>query len=416
MHTNEDSLNRGLRERHIRLMALGSTIGVGLFLGSASAIKLAGPAILLSYVLGGIAIFIIMRALGEMAVHQPVAGSFSRYAQDHLGPLPGYLTGWNYWFMWVVTCVAEITAVGIYMGVWFPSVPQWIWALMALVAMSAVNLAAVKAYGEFEFWFAMIKVVTIVVMILAGACMIVFGLGNHGVATGVSNLWKHGGFFPNGGFGTLMALQMVMFAYLGVEMIGVTAGEANNPEKSIPDAINSVFWRILIFYVGALFVILSIYPWNELGTHGSPFEMTFQRLGIRSAAGIINFVVLTAALSSCNGGIYSTGRMLYNLAQQGQSPRMFAATSRDGIPQRAIWASIAMLLLGVLLNYLVPAKVFVWVTSVATFGAIWTWTIVLTTQIRFRRSLNQDELSRLVFQMPFYPYASWLTLAFLTLV
>jgi amino acid transporter, AAT family len=199
MHTNEDSLNRGLRERHIRLMALGSTIGVGLFLGSASAIKLAGPAILLSYVLGGIAIFIIMRALGEMAVHQPVAGSFSRYAQDHLGPLPGYLTGWNYWFMWVVTCVAEITAVGIYMGVWFPSVPQWIWALMALVAMSAVNLAAVKAYGEFEFWFAMIKVVTIVVMIVAGACMIVFGLGNHGVAQASAISGNMAGFSPTAG-------------------------------------------------------------------------------------------------------------------------------------------------------------------------------------------------------------------------
>src|ERR1700743_170941 len=195
MRTNEQALNRGLRERHIRLMALGSTIGVGLFLGSASAIKLAGPAILLSYALCGIAIFVIMRALGEMAVHQPVAGSFSRYAQDHLGPLPGYLTGWNYWIMWVVTCVAAMTAGRIYMGVWFPSVPQWIWALMALVAMSAVNLAAVKAYGEFEFWFAMIKVVTIVVMIVAGACMIVFGLGNHGVATGVSHLWKQWGVF-----------------------------------------------------------------------------------------------------------------------------------------------------------------------------------------------------------------------------
>jgi AAT family amino acid transporter len=416
MHTNEDSLNRGLRERHIRLMALGSTIGVGLFLGSASAIKLAGPAILLSYVLGGIAIFIIMRALGEMAVHQPVAGSFSRYAQDHLGPLPGYLTGWNYWFMWVVTCVAEITAVGIYMGVWFPSVPQWIWALMALVAMSAVNLAAVKAYGEFEFWFAMIKVVTIVVMIVAGACMIVFGLGNHGVATGVSNLWKHGGFFPNGGFGMLMALQMVMFAYLGVEMIGVTAGEATNPRKSIPDAINSVFWRILIFYVGALFVILAIYPWNEIGTNGSPFVMTFERLGIKSAAGIINFVVLTAALSSCNGGIYSTGRMLYNLAKQGQAPRLFQNTSPGGVPRRAIQVSSIALLFGVLLNYLVPAKVFVWVTSIATFAAIWTWTVILLSQMKFRKSLSGTERDRLAFRMPFYPYSSWLALAFLALV
>jgi amino acid transporter, AAT family len=416
MRPNEQALSRGLRERHIRLMALGSTIGVGLFLGSANAIKLAGPAILLSYVLGGIAIFIIMRALGEMAVHQPVAGSFSRYAQDHLGPLPGYLTGWNYWFMWLVTCVAEITAVGIYMGVWFPGVPQWVWALAAVAAMGAVNLAAVKAYGEFEFWFAMVKVVTIVLMIAAGACMIVFGLGNHGVATGISNLWTHGGFFPNGGRGVLMALQMVMFAYLGVEMIGLTAGEANNPEKSIPDAINSVFWRILIFYVGALFVILSIYPWNELGTHGSPFVVTFERLGIKSAAGIINFVVLTAALSSCNGGIYSTGRMLYNLAEQGQAPRRFAATSPGGVPRRAIQISMIALLFGVLLNYLVPAKVFIWVTSIATFGAIWTWIIVLVTQMKFRRSLSATEREQLTFRMPFYPYGSWFALAFLALV
>ena len=415
MQTN-DSLQRGLQERHIRLMALGSAIGVGLFLGSANAIRLAGPAILLSYVLGGLAIFIIMRALGEMAVQNPVAGSFSRYAQDYLGPLPGYLTGWNYWFMWLMTCIAEITAVGVYMGVWFPDVPQWIWALAALVTMGAVNLAAVKAYGEFEFWFAMIKVVTIVLMILGGGAMIVFGLGNQGVPTGISNLWTHGGFMPNGAKGMLMALQMVMFAYLGVEMIGLTAGEADNPKKSIPDAINSVFWRILIFYVGALFVILSIYPWNELGTQGSPFVMTFERLGIKSAAGIINFVVLTAALSSCNGGIYSTGRMLYNLAQQGQAPRTFAVTSGSGIPNRAILVSLIALLLGVLLNYLVPAKVFVWVTSAATFGAIWTWGIVLITQMKYRRSLSDAAREQLVFRMPFFPYASYLALAFLLLV
>jgi len=416
MHTNDQALKRGLQERHIRLMALGSAIGVGLFLGSANAIKLAGPAILLSYIMGGLAIFIIMRALGEMAVHNPVAGSFSRYAQDYLGPLPGFLTGWNYWFMWLVTCIAEITAVGIYMGIWFPDVPQWIWALAALAAMGAVNLAAVKAYGEFEFWFAMIKVVTIVLMIIGGGAMILFGLGNGGVATGISNLWTHGGFMPHGAQGMLMALQMVMFAYLGVEMIGLTAGEADNPNKSIPDAINSVFWRILIFYVGALFVILSIYPWNELGTHGSPFVMTFERLGIKSAAGIINFVVLTAALSSCNGGLYSTGRMLYNLAQQGQAPRAFAATSQGGIPHRAIQVSIVALLFGVLLNYLVPAKVFVWVTSIATFGAIWTWAVVLVTQMKFRKGLSNAERDRLVFRMPFYPYASWLALAFLLLV
>ncbi|KUY84084.1 amino acid permease [Burkholderia sp. RF4-BP95] len=414
--TTRPGLHRGLNQRQMRLLALGAAIGVGLFLGSANAIRMAGPGIIVAYVIGGAVIFLIMRALGEMAVDQPVAGSFSRYAHNYLGPLAGYLTGWNYWFLWIVTCIAEITAVGIYMGIWFPDVPRWIWALTALAAMGSVNLLTVKAYGEFEFWFALIKVVTIIVMIVAGIAIIVFGLGNHGVPVGISNLWTHGGFFPNGAHGVLMSMQMVMFAYLGVEMIGLTAGEAQNPQKTIPAAINSVFWRILLFYGGALFVILSIYPWNEIGTQGSPFVMTFERLGIKTAAGIINFVVLTAALSSCNGGIFSTGRMLYNLAQQGHAPRAFGRSSAGGVPVRAIVVSMGALLVGVLLNYLVPEKVFVWVTSVSTFCAIWTWAVILVTQLKFRAGLSPNEQTRLRFRMPFWPYGSWLALVFLAFV
>ncbi|MCH4898627.1 amino acid permease [Pseudomonas sp. B707] len=409
-------LKRELGERHIRLMALGACIGVGLFLGSAKAIEMAGPAIMLSYIIGGLAILVIMRALGEMAVHNPVAGSFSRYAQDYLGPLAGFLTGWNYWFLWLVTCVAEITAVAVYMGIWFPDVPRWIWALAALVSMGSINLIAVKAFGEFEFWFALIKIVTIIAMVLGGIGIIAFGFGNDGVALGISNLWAHGGFMPNGVTGVLMSLQMVMFAYLGVEMIGLTAGEAKNPQKTIPNAIGSVFWRILLFYVGALFVILSIYPWNEIGTQGSPFVMTFERLGIKTAAGIINFVVITAALSSCNGGIFSTGRMLYSLAQNGQAPAGFARTSSNGVPHRALLLSIFALLLGVLLNYLVPEKVFVWVTSIATFGAIWTWVMILLAQLKFRKGLSATERAGLKYKMWLFPISSYLALAFLVLV
>ncbi|WP_431482720.1 amino acid permease [Pseudomonas solani] len=416
MSSSEHELQRGLGERHIRLMALGACIGVGLFLGSAKAIQMAGPAIMLSYIIGGLAILVIMRALGEMAVHNPVAGSFSRYAQDYLGPLAGFLTGWNYWFLWLVTCVAEITAVAIYMQIWFPDVDRWIWALLALASMGTINLITVRAFGEFEFWFALIKIVTIIAMVVAGAGMIVFGIGNGGIATGISNLWNHGGFMPNGIQGVLMSLQMVMFAYLGVEMIGLTAGEARNPQKTIPNAINSVFWRILLFYVGALFVIMSIYPWNEIGTQGSPFVMTFERLGIKTAAGIINFVVITAALSSCNGGIFSTGRMLYSLAQHGQAPKPFARTSRNGVPRNALLLSIFALLLGVLLNYLVPEKVFVWVTSIATFGAIWTWAMILLAQMKFRRSLSPAEQGKLQFKMWLFPLSSYLALAFLVLV
>lgn len=412
----KQELHRGLEERHITLMSLGAAIGVGLFLGSASAIEMAGPAILLAYALGGAVMFMIMRALGEMAIHQPVAGSFSRYARNYIGPLAGYLTGWNYWFLWIVTCMAEITAVGIYMKMWYPDVPTWIWALAALVIMASINLLAIKAYGEFEFWFALIKIVAIVLMIVTGLGMIIFGFGNGGVATGISNLWENGGFAPNGVKGILMSMQMVMFAFLGIEMIGVTAGEVKNPEKSIAKAVNSVFWRILLFYVGALFVIMSIYPWDQIGTQGSPFVLTFEKIGIGQAAGIINFVVLTAALSSCNSGIFSTGRMLFNLAEQKQAPAKLHKVAKTGVPSTAILVSAAALLVGVVLNYLVPEKVFVWVTSISTFGAIWTWSVILVSQLKFRKGLSEEEKAKMKFKMPLYPFGSYIALAILIFV
>ncbi|MDN0077543.1 amino acid permease [Crenobacter sp. SG2303] len=416
MQDNQETLHRGLEERHINLMALGAAIGVGLFLGSATTIKMAGPAIMLSYALGGVAIFLIMRALGEMAIHDPVAGSFSRYAQNYLGPMAGYLTGWTYWFMWIVTCMAEITAVGVYMHMWFPDVPNWIWALSALVMMGSVNFIAVKAYGEFEFWFALIKIVAIVLMIVAGAGTIFFGFANGGVATGISNLWSHGGFAPNGIKGVLMALPMVMFAYQGVEMIGLTAGEAKNPQKTLARAVNSVFWRVLIFYVGALFVIMSLYPWNEIGTQGSPFVMTFEKMGIPAAAGIINFVVLTAALSSCNSGIFSTGRMVYNLAQQNQALPVFGKVGKNGVPNAAVLISVVLLLAGVVLNYLAPKEVFTWLTAIATFGAVWSWGVILLSQMKFRRTLSSKQLAQLGCTMPLFPYGSYIALGFLALV
>ncbi|KZZ85368.1 MULTISPECIES: amino acid permease [Bacillaceae] len=413
-----NELKRGLEQRHITLMSLGAAIGVGLFLGSAAAIDLAGPGILLAYAFAGMIMFFIMRALGEMAIQKPVAGSFSRYARDYLGPLPGFLTGWNYWFLWVVTCMAEITAVAKYMTMWVPAdqVAPWIWALLALIIMTLVNFLAVKAYGELEFWFALIKIVTIIGMIIIGAGIIFFGIGNGGIATGISNLWSNGGFFPNGIQGVLLSLSMVMFAFLGIELIGVTAGEVKNPEKTLAKAIDTVFWRILIFYVGALFVIMSIYPWDQIGTQGSPFVLTFEKLGIPGAAGIINFVVLTAALSSCNSGIFSTGRMLFNLAQQDEAPKSYGKVTKNGVPGVAILTSAAALLIGVVLNYFVPEKAFVYVTSISTFGAIWTWSIILLSQMRYRRSLNPEQIKNLKYKMPLFPYANYLALAFLGLV
>ncbi|WP_321921522.1 amino acid permease [Paraburkholderia guartelaensis] len=416
MPDRQPALHRGLEERHINLMALGAAVGVGLFLGSASAIRMAGPAILVSYMLAGVAIFVIMRALGEMAVANPVAGSFSRYAQDYVGPLAGYLTGWTYWLTALVGSMCEITAAGIYMNIWFPHVPTWIWTFAALGSVAAINFAAVKAYGEFEFWFALIKVVTIVLMIVAGAGMIVFGLGNGGVAKGISNLWAHGGFMPNGWTGVLKALPMVMFAYQGIELLGVTAGEARNPEKTLARAVNSVFWRVLIFYVGALFVIMSIYPWDQIGTQGSPFVLTFDRLGIHYAAGIINFVVLTAALSSCNSNIYGTSRLLHNLAVQRQAPALFARISPNGIPVVALLFSCGCSLVGVYLNYASPNHVFVWLTAISTFGALWTWAIILFSHYRFRRTPSAARGASRACRVPLFPYASLLAGAFLVVV
>lgn len=412
----DEKLERGLKERHIQLIALGGAIGVGLFLGSATAIKTAGPALLLSYIIGGVFILFIMRSLGELAVAYPVSGSFSAYAGKFLGPLAGYLTGWTYWFMWVVTCMAEITAVGVYVRFWLPDIPQWLPALCALVLMTLVNIVAVSAFGEFEFWFALIKVVTIVAMIILGGAMVFFGIGNDGVAIGMGNLLAHGGFMPMGVGGIALSLVMVMFAFLGIELIGVTAGEAKNPEKTIPSAINKVLWRILIFYVGALAIVMSLYPWNEMGTIGSPFVLTFEKLGISAAAGIINFVVLTAALSSCNSGIFSTGRMLYNLSLQGKAPASFGKLSKNRVPLNGILVSFCFLFIGVILNYFVPAEVFIYVTSVGTIAAIWVWGVIVLAQMKFRQSLSPAEVANLKYPALFYPFSNWATLAFLVFV
>ncbi|WP_305849076.1 amino acid permease [Polynucleobacter sp. AP-Sving-400A-A2] len=397
-------------------MALGSTIGVGLFLGSASAIQIAGPSILLGYLLAGIVAFIVLRTLGEMAVHEPVAGSFAAYANTYVGPLAGYMVGWGYWTYWIVVGIAEVTAVGIYMGIWFPETPQWIWALSSIVMMGLINLIAVKVFGEFEFWFALIKVVAIVAMIALGCSVIFFGFTNDWNPIGLANLWQHGGFFPNGISGMLLSLQMVLFAYVGIEMIGLSAGEAENPRKTIPMAIDSLVWRILIFYMGAIFVILAIFPWNEVGQQGSPFVVMFERIGLREAAGIINFVVITAALSSCNAGIFSGGRLLYALSANGYAPSPFAKLSRYGVPHLAVMATVAVCMTGVVLNYFVPDKAFQYIMAAVTFVGLMVWIAILITQIQFRRSLTKVQVAELAYRTPWWPYSSWFALAFIALV
>ena len=409
--SDQHSLKRHLKARHIRLMALGSTIGVGLFLGSGTAISQAGPSILLGYLFAGIIAFIVLRALGEMAVHSPVAGSFAQYAHEYVGPLAGYLMGWGYWFYWVIVGVAEVTAVGIYMGLWFPDTPQWIWSVGSLALMGGLNFIAVRLFGEFEFWFALIKVVAIVALIGVGCGVIFLGFGNQGVPIGISNLWSHGGFFPTGLNGFLLSLQMAVFAYVGIEMIGLSAGETENPEKTIPIAIDSLIVRILVFYGGALFVILCIFPWNEVGQVGSPFVAMFERLGLREAAGIVNFVVVTAALSSCNAGIFSGGRLLFGLSLNAYAPKMMKKLSSNGVPTVAILTTVTVASLGAFLNYFLPEEAFLLVTSAVTFIGLMVWVGILSTQLMFRKKIPANVVSSLSYKSFLWPYGSWIALA-----
>ncbi|CAB3877331.1 Proline-specific permease ProY [Achromobacter anxifer] len=411
-------LKRGLNARHIRFVALGSAIGTGLFYGSAKAIQEAGPSVLLAYLIAGAAVYMVMRALGEMAVHNPVSGSFGQYATSYLGPVAGFLTGWTYAFEMVIVCLADITAFGLYMGFWYPDVPRWIWVLSIVCFIGAINLCAVKIFGELEFWLSLLKVAAIVAMIAGGLGIMLFGfgLGADSAATGVHNLWEHGGFMPHGVGGLIASLAVVVFAFGGIEIIGITAGEAQDPGRTIPRAINAVPLRILLFYVLTLFVLMSIFPWTQIGSQGSPFVQIFDSLGIGSAATILNIVVISAAVSAINSDIFGAGRMLYGMAKQGQAPRGFGMVSRNGVPWMTVVVMSAALLLGVVLNYLIPESVFVLIASIATFATVWVWLMILLSQVAMRRKMSKEEAAALKFPVPFWPAGPIAAIVFMLFV
>lgn len=409
----QSHLARGLKNRHIQMIALGGAIGTGLFYGSAASIQLVGPGIIVSYIIGGFVMYLIMRMLGEMSTEEPVAGAFSHFAYKYWGEFAGFLAGWNYWFLYILVSMAELTVVGIYVAYWFPDFPAWLTSLIVLVTITAVNLINVRLYGEAEFWFAIIKVLAVIGMIVLGLVLIVFGLG--GEATGVSNLWAHGGFLPNGMWGLLLSLVVVMFSFGGTELIGITAGEADDPKKSIPQAIRQVMWRILIFYIGALTVMMIIFPWNQVGMEGSPFVTIFSKLGIGSAAHILNFVVLTAAISVYNSGIYSNGRMLYSLAEQGNAPKFFTKLGANKVPYVAILFSSACTLVVVAINYLIPEGAFMQVMAVATTAATITWVMIVLVHMKFRKAHAAD-VGKLTFPAPFYPIANYFCVAFMAVI
>ena len=409
-NTEPQELKRGLKSRHIQLIALGGAIGTGLFLGIAQTIKMAGPSVLLGYGIAGVIAFLIMRQLGEMVVDEPVAGSFSYFADKYCGHLPGFLSGWNYWVLYVLVSMAELTAVGIYVQYWWPGVPTWVSALIFFCAINAISLLNVKAFGEMEFWFAIIKVVAIIGMIVFGAYLL--ASGDAGPQASVANLWQHGGFFPNGWQGLVMAMAVIMFSFGGLELVGITAAEADDPSTTIPRATNQAIYRILIFYIGALGILLSLYPWQNVVTGGSPFVLIFHALDSNLVATALNVVVLTAALSVYNSGVYCNTRMLFGLAKQGNAPRALLRLNRRGVPLAAL--GVAALATGacVVVNYFMPGEAFEVLMGLVVSALIINWAMISWIHLRFRAQKKAEGKTTL-FQSLGYPFTNYLCLVFL---
>lgn len=410
----QHELKRGLSNRHVQLIAIGGTIGTGLFLGSGKAIQLAGPSIIFAYLIVGLAIFFVMRALGELLLSKAGYQSFTDIAEDYLGPRAAFVTGWTYWFCWIMTAMADVIAVGVYVQYWF-DIPQWIPAIICLIILLGLNLLTVKLFGELEFWFALIKVITILALIGIGVILLVMGFKTDAGTVTIQNLWEHGGLFPNGISGFLLSFQMVVFAYVGVELVGVSAAETSNPEKNIPSAINKIPLRILFFYVGAIIILLCVNPWTELNAAESPFVKTFSLVGIPIAAGIINFVVLTSAASACNSGMFSTSRILFNLSKNDQAPLHFAKLNKNHVPSSALWISVLVLLVGALLSKLIPEQAFGIVTTISAICFIWVWGVILICHLRYKKTRPQLQ-ARSKFKAPFTPFINYAVLTLFAMI
>lgn len=410
----QQELRRDLENRHVQLIAIGGTIGTGLFLGSGKAIHLAGPSIVITYLIVGIAIFFVMRALGELLLSKAGYQSFTDIAQDYLGERVAFITGWTYWFCWIMTAMADVIAVGIYVKYWF-DIPQWVPELICLIVLLGLNLLTVKNFGELEFWFALIKVVTILALIGLGIVLLVIGFKTEAGSVSVTNLWNHGGIFPNGVTGFLLSFQMVVFAFVGVELVGVSAAETANPEKNIPSAINKIPMRILFFYVGAILALLCINPWTQLTAGESPFVRTFALVGVPVAAGIINFVVLTSAASACNSGMFSTSRILYNLGKKEQAPKSFSKLNKNHVPRNGLLISTLILSGGALLSKLIPEQAFGVVTTISAICFIWVWGVVLISHIRYKKTQPKLHAAS-KFKAPWTPFVNYAVLVLFAII
>ncbi|EMF0276369.1 amino acid permease [Enterococcus hirae] len=414
MVEEQQELQRGLKNRHVQLISIGGAIGTGLFLGAGKTIQLAGPSILLAYLITGCVCFFIMRALGELLLSNTNNHSFLDFVAEYLGKKVAFVTGWTYWFCWVAIAMADLTAIGMYVRYWVPGVPQWLPELIALILLLGLNMVAVSLFGELEFWFALIKVVSIIAFIIVGIYMILTHYKTSAGPASITNLWSHGGFFPTGTKGFILSFQMVTFAFTGIELVGLVAGETKNPEKVLPEAINNIPIRIILFYLGSLFVIMSIYPWNSLDANNSPFVEVFSEIGITIAASLINLVVLSAAASACNSAIYSTGRMLRSLSQEGSAPKKFRQLTSHRVPGNALVFSTIVIFISVILNYVMPSEVFTLVSSIATTCFLFIWGILVYTHLKYRKSMLGKKEHK--FKMPFYPYSNFLVFAYMIFI
>lgn len=411
----EAGYKKQLKPRHVQMIAMGGAIGTGLFLGAGGRLQSAGPALAITYLVCGIFAFFIMRALGELVMHRPVCGSFASYAREFLGERASFVAGWMYYLVWAAGGIVDITAIAIYAKYWplFADTPQWIIALGALAIVTIINMIGVKLFGEMEFWFSIIKVGAITIFLLVGTYLLASGNGVGGVLPGLHLITNHGGYFPHGILPAILIIQGVVFAYASIELVGVAAGETMEPRKVLPKAINSVMWRIALFYIGSIVLLVTLLPWTAYSGNESPFVTFFSKLGIPYVSDIMNFVVLTAALSSLNSGLYSTGRVLRSLALGGSAPGFVAKMNSNGVPYGGILLTVCVNALGVPLNYVVPTQAFEIVLNVASLGVIGTWAVIVMCQICFRRAVSRGKLADVDFRMPGAPVTSWLTLVFL---
>ena len=411
-------LQRSLSNRHIQLIAIGGAIGTGLFMGSGKTISLAGPSVIWVYLIIGFMLFFVMRAMGELLLSDLRYKSFIDFSADLLGPWAGFFTGWTYWFCWIITGIADVIAIAAYTQFWWPDLPQWIPALACVGVLLGLNLLTVKLFGEIEFWFAMIKIVAISALVALGVYMVATGfVSPAGRTASLANLWQDGGMFPHGLMGFFAGFQIAVFAFVGIELVGTTAAEARDPERTLPRAINSIPVRIVVFYVLALVAIMAVTPWRDVVPGKSPFVELFVLAGLPAAAGVINFVVLTSAASSANSGVFSTSRMLYGLAAKGDAPARFQRLSSRQVPAAGLLFSCVCLLGGAALMYLVPdlIEAFTLVTTLSAILFMFVWSLILLSYLAYRRHRPALQAASR-FKMPGGRGMAWACLAFFAFV